>query len=155
MYAEEDPSKVIFETSTRLKVESNRWIFIAFASAAVAAGGLDSTAAVVGYARSRCVGGRERSSRSHRAHRLQARFASCAHEHARHGGALVHNRAGADRQPDDVAHVVKHHSKAQMIGAATDQFKSWLRDDAPFQQITANPKLIREVNMRNIALLED
>ena len=38
MYAEEDPSKVIFETSTRLKVESNRWMLIAFACAAVAAG---------------------------------------------------------------------------------------------------------------------
>jgi hypothetical protein len=29
MYAEEDPSKVIFETSTRLKLESNRWMLIA------------------------------------------------------------------------------------------------------------------------------
>ncbi|QIE30490.1 hypothetical protein SBC2_85670 (plasmid) [Caballeronia sp. SBC2] len=26
MYAEEDPSKVIFETSTRLKLDSNRWM---------------------------------------------------------------------------------------------------------------------------------
>ena len=38
MYAEEDPSKVIFETSTRLKLESNRWMLIAFACAAIAAG---------------------------------------------------------------------------------------------------------------------
>jgi hypothetical protein len=29
-YAEEDPSKVIFETSTRLKLEANRWMLISF-----------------------------------------------------------------------------------------------------------------------------
>ena len=45
--------------------------------------------------------------------------------------------------------------KAQMIGAATGQFRDWLKNDAPFQAITANPKLIREVDVRNIALLED
>jgi hypothetical protein len=38
MYAEEDPSKVIFETSTRLKLEANRWMLIAFGLAVVAAG---------------------------------------------------------------------------------------------------------------------
>jgi type IV secretion system protein VirB5 len=38
MYAEEDPSKVVYETSTRLKVESNRWMLIAFACLGVAAG---------------------------------------------------------------------------------------------------------------------
>lgn len=42
-----------------------------------------------------------------------------------------------------------------MIGAVADQFKSWLRDDALFQAITANPNLIREVNVCNIALPED
>ncbi|WP_238218432.1 VirB8/TrbF family protein, partial [Caballeronia novacaledonica] len=45
--------------------------------------------------------------------------------------------------------------KAQMIGAAAGQFRDWLKADTPFQQITANPKLIREVDVRNIALLED
>ncbi len=29
-YAEEDPSKVIFETSTKLKLEANRWMLISF-----------------------------------------------------------------------------------------------------------------------------
>ncbi len=38
MYAEEDPSKVIYEASTRLKVESNRSMLIAFACAGVATG---------------------------------------------------------------------------------------------------------------------
>ena len=38
MYAEEDPAQVIFETSTRIKVESNRWMLIAFVCAAIAAG---------------------------------------------------------------------------------------------------------------------
>jgi hypothetical protein len=37
-YAEEDPSKVIFETSTRLTLEANRWMLIAFGLALIAAG---------------------------------------------------------------------------------------------------------------------
>ncbi|CAH2806300.1 MAG: Conjugative transfer protein TrbF [uncultured Caballeronia sp.] len=45
--------------------------------------------------------------------------------------------------------------KAQMIGAAVGQFRDWLKNDAPFQAITANPKLTREVDVRNIALFED
>ncbi len=46
--------------------------------------------------------------------------------------------------------------KAQMIGSATGQFRDWLKNDASFQAMTtANPKLIREVDVRNIALLED
>jgi type IV secretory pathway TrbF-like protein len=45
--------------------------------------------------------------------------------------------------------------KAQMIGAGQSQFRDWIKSDAPFQAITANPKLIREVDVRNIALLED
>ena len=43
----------------------------------------------------------------------------------------------------------------EMIGAATGQFRDWLKADAPFQAITANPRLIREVDVRNIALLQD
>ncbi|MFM0053495.1 VirB8 family type IV secretion system protein, partial [Caballeronia grimmiae] len=45
--------------------------------------------------------------------------------------------------------------RAQTIGAAAGQFRDWLKADTPFQQITANPKLIREVDVRDMALLED
>jgi hypothetical protein len=31
--------------------------------------------------------------------------------------------------------------KAQMIGAGQSQFRDWIKSDAPFQAITANPKL--------------
>lgn len=39
MYAEEDPSTVIFETSsTKRKVEKNRWVLMSFVMGSVAAG---------------------------------------------------------------------------------------------------------------------
>jgi type IV secretion system protein VirB5 len=45
--------------------------------------------------------------------------------------------------------------KAMMVGNARNQFGDWIRSDAPFQTITLNPKLVREVRVTNIALLED
>jgi len=45
--------------------------------------------------------------------------------------------------------------KAQMIGAGVSQFAAWLHSDAPFQAISANPKLIRDVQVRSVSLLED
>jgi type IV secretion system protein VirB5 len=38
MYAEDDPSTVIFETSTKLKVEKNRWVLMSFVMGSIAAG---------------------------------------------------------------------------------------------------------------------
>jgi hypothetical protein len=38
MYAEEDPSTVIFETTTKLKVEKNRWVLMSFVMGSIAAG---------------------------------------------------------------------------------------------------------------------
>jgi len=45
--------------------------------------------------------------------------------------------------------------KEQMIGAARNQFGSWLKSDAPFQAISGNPRLVREPNITDISLLED
>jgi VirB8 protein len=45
--------------------------------------------------------------------------------------------------------------KAQMVGNARNQFADWLKNDAPFKAIVANPKLVREVTVTNVSLLED
>ncbi len=157
MYAEEDPSTVIFETSTRLKVESNRWILMSFVLAAIAGGAVwtrqppPSVTRVVGV--SADVSGHpvvtelvayKPDSQATRTSMKDMAIRWFTIE------PVLTDSLQTSRMSANINSV-----KAQMIGAAADQFKGWLHDDAPFQQITANPKLIREVNVRNIALLED
>jgi type IV secretion system protein TrbF len=157
MYAEEDPSKVIFETSTRLKLESNRWMLIAFACAAIAAGAVwtrqppPSVVRVVGVAAD--VTGHPISTDlvayKPDSQALRTHFKDMAIRWFTIEPVLT-DRLETSRMTTNINSV-----KAQMIGAGASQFKAWLNDDAPFQAIIANPKLIREVTVRNIALLED
>ncbi|BDC45297.1 type IV secretion system protein [Paraburkholderia terrae] len=157
MYAEEDPAQVIFETSTKLKVENNRWVLMAFACAAIAAGAVwtrqppPSVTKVVGV--SADVSGHpvvtELVAYKPDSQAIRTSMNDMAVRWFTIEPVLT-DSLQTSRMSANINSV-----KAQMIGVATDQFKSWLRDDAPFQAITANPKLIREVNVRNIALLED
>jgi hypothetical protein len=157
MYAEEDPSRVIFETSTRLKLESNRWMLIAFACAAIAGGAVwtrnppPSVVRVVGV--SSDVTGHpittELVAYKPDSQALRTHFKDMAVRWFTIEPVLT-DRLETSRMTTNINSV-----KAQMIGAGGSQFKEWLSNDAPFQQIVANPKLIREVNVRNIALLED
>jgi type IV secretory pathway TrbF-like protein len=43
----------------------------------------------------------------------------------------------------------------QMEGKAQSSFLEWLKNDAPFEAIAADPKLTRQVTVTNVALLED
>lgn len=45
--------------------------------------------------------------------------------------------------------------KAQMVDNGKNQFAAWVKQDAPFQTITANPKLVREVKVINVSVLDD
>nr|WP_232458120.1 type IV secretion system protein [Burkholderia ubonensis] len=45
--------------------------------------------------------------------------------------------------------------KAKMVGNAKNQLATWISDDKPFDQITTNPKLVREPKVTNVSLLED
>ncbi|WP_244808863.1 type IV secretion system protein [Caballeronia zhejiangensis] len=156
-YAEEDPSQVIFETSTRLTLEANRWMLIAFGLAFIAAGAVwtrqppPSVTRVVGV--SADTGGHpivtelvayKPDSQAVRTtvKDMAVRWFTIE--------PVLSDRLETSRMTANINSV-----KAQMIGAATGQFRDWLRADAPFQAITANPKLIREVDVRNIALLQD
>lgn len=42
-----------------------------------------------------------------------------------------------------------------MLRNAKNQFASWISEDKPFDQITTNPKLVREPKVTNVSLLED
>jgi type IV secretion system protein VirB5 len=157
MYAEEDPSKVIFETVTRLKVETNRWMLMAFGLAAIASGAVwtrqppPSVTRVVGV--SADVSGHpvltELVAYKPDAQAIRASMKDMTVRWFTIEPVLT-DSLQTSRMSANINSV-----KAQMIGVATDQFGSWVLTDAPFQAITANPKLIREVNVRNIALLED
>jgi len=45
--------------------------------------------------------------------------------------------------------------KKQMEGQARSQFDNWFSQDAPYQAILTNPKMLRQVTINNVALLQD
>lgn len=158
MYAEEeDPSKVIFEASTKLKLEANRWMLMAFVLGAVATGAVwtrqppPSVTRVVGVAAD--TSGHpvvtELVSYKPDAQVIRTSMKEMAVRWFTIEPVLT-ERLETSRMTANINSV-----KAQMIGAGQSQFRDWIKSDAPFQAITANPKLIREVEVRNIALLED
>jgi type IV secretory pathway TrbF-like protein len=157
MYADEDPSKIIFETSTRLNIETNHWKLIAFVLGIVAAGAVwtrqppPSVTRVVGV--SADVGGHpittELVAYKPDSQALRTSFMEMTGRWFTIEPILT-DRLETARMTKNINSV-----KAQMIGAGVNQFADWLRSDVPFQAISANPKLIRDVQIRSVSLLED
>jgi type IV secretion system protein TrbF len=156
-YSEEDPEGVIFDMGTRLRVETNHWK-IAFSVAAVIAAGAvwtrqppPSVVKVVGVAAD--AGG----------HPLVKQLAAYKPEDQALRTSMKDSvvrwftiepvtteTVEQSRMARNIRDV-----KAQMIGNAGNQFADWLRADAPYQAIVSNPKLVREVTVTNVSLLED
>ena len=156
-YNEEDPEKVIFDNGTRLRVEANHWKVFSFILAVVAVGAVwtrqPPPSVVKSYGVSADAGG----------HAVVRQLAAYKPE----------DQALRTSMKDSVVRWftiepilsdaiedsrMKHNIdavKAQMLGNGKNQFADWLRTDAPFQQITANPKLVREVKVSNVSLLDD
>jgi type IV secretion system protein TrbF len=157
MYADEDPSKVIFETVTRQRVETNHWKIATFVLAVVALCAINtrqtapSVTRVVGV--SSDVGGHpivtELVAYKPDSQALRTSFKEMTVRWFTIEPILT-ERLETARMTRNINSV-----KAQMIGAGSKQFAEWISTDAPFQAITANPKLIREVEVKNVALLED
>jgi len=141
-YAEEDPSRVIFETSTKLKLEADRWMLISFGLAVIAVGAVwtrqppPSVTRVVGV--SADTGGHpivtelvaykpESQAVRTTVKDMAVRWFTIE--------PVLWDRLETSRMTANINSV-----KAQMIGAAAGQFRDWLKADTPFQQITANPK---------------
>jgi type IV secretory pathway TrbF-like protein len=157
MYADEDPSTIIFETSTRLRLETNHWKIAAFVAAVIAVGAVwtrqppPSVTKVVGV--SADAGGHPVVTElATYKPDSQALRTSCKEMVVRWFTIepVLTDRLETARMTRNINSV-----KAQMIGAGATQFGQWLSEDAPFQAISASPKLVREVDVRNIALLDD
>jgi type IV secretion system protein VirB5 len=156
-YSEEDPEKVIFDMGTRLRVEANHWKLAFFIVGAIAVGAVwtrqPPPSVVKAYGVSADAGG----------HPLVKQLVAYQPE----------DQALRTSMKDDVVRwftiepvttetVEKSRMarnindvKAKMIGNARSQFADWLSMDAPYKAITLNPKLVREVTVTNVSLLED
>jgi type IV secretion system protein TrbF len=156
-YSEEDPEKIIFDRGTRLRVENNHWKLFSFILAIVAAGAVwtrqPPPSVVKSYGISADAGGRplirqlaaykpdDQALRSSIAESVQRWF-------------IIEPVLTPTIETSRLARNINA-VKAQMVNNGKNQFASWLKDDAPFQAITSNPKLVREVKVVNVSVLDD
>jgi type IV secretion system protein VirB5 len=156
-YSEEDPEGVIFDQGTRLRVEANHWKVLCFILAFVAGGAVytrnPAPSVVKAYGVSSDAGG----------HPMVTQLAAYKPDDQATRTSL---RESVERwftiepvMTDDIqtSRMARNINgvKAQMTGNARNQFGDWLKSDAPFQAITSNPKLVREVKVTNVSMLED
>src|SRR5579863_1989414 len=140
-YNEEDPEKVIFDNGTRLRVEANHWKVLCFILAIVAAGAVWTRQPPPSEVKSYGV------SSDPTGHPVVRQLAAYKPE----------DQALRTSMKDSVVRWftiepvlsesiedsrMKHNIdavKAQMVGNGKNQYADWLKTDAPFPQITANP----------------
>lgn len=156
-YSEEDPEQVIFDTSTRLRVEMNHWKIFCFILAVIAGGAVYSRtpapSVVKAYGVSADAGG----------HPVVVRLAAYKPDDQAIRTSLKDSVVRwftiEPVMTDDITHsrmaMNINAVKAQMVGNARNQFGAWLTQDQPFKAITLNPKLVREVKVINVSLLDD
>ncbi|MGF6915867.1 type IV secretion system protein [Paraburkholderia sp. 40] len=156
-YSEDDPEKIIFDMGARLRTEANYWKTFCFILAVIAAGAVYSRnpppSVVKAYGVSSDANG----------HAVVTQLAAYKPDDQAIRTSL---RESVERwwtiEPvltDNIqtSRMAKNINgvKAMMVGNARNQFGDWIKSDAPFQAITLNPKLVREVRVTNVALLED
>lgn len=156
-FAGDDPAQVIFDQRTRLSVETNHWKLFAFVLALVAGAAIltrqPAPSVVKAYGVSADTGGRP-------VVRLLAAYqpddqairASLKETIERWYTIepILTGQVSTSRMKRNIEAV-----KAQMVENATGQFTDWLGNDGPFRQIAENPKLIREVKVLTVSLLQD
>lgn len=156
-YSEDDPEKIIFDVKTRLFVETNHWKIFAAVMAAVALIAVSTRnpppSVVKAYGVSADAAGTPvlRELTTYQPNALAIRVA--IKEMTQRwftiepvlSGDIKHSRMATNIR--DV--------QLQMEGKAQSSFVDWLRNDAPFEAIAADPKLTRQVTVTNVALLED
>jgi type IV secretion system protein TrbF len=156
-YSQDDPEKIIFDMGARLRTEANHWKTFCFILAVVAVGAVYTRnpppSVVKAYGVSSDVNG----------HPVLTQLAAYKPDDQAIRTSL---RESVERwftiEPvltDDIqtSRMAKNINgvKAMMVGNARNQFGAWIKGDAPFQAITLNPKLVREVRVTNVALLDD
>lgn len=156
-FSEEDPEKVIFDASTKLRVEANHWKVASLILGVITAGAVWTRNPPPSIVESYGVSG------DGKGHPLVTHL-----EHYQPNEQEIRTSLNDDvvswftiepvlSKSLDQSRMV--HSitavKAKMIGTARNQFGTWLKTDAPFQAITADPRLVRETVVTDISLLED
>lgn len=157
MYAGDDPAQAIFEQSTRLHVEKNHWKALAFVLGVISVGAIwtrqPAPSVVKAYGVSADAGGHAvvRTLTAYKPDDQAIRTTlKEAVEHWFTIEPVFTNTLEESRLVRNINAV-----KAQMVGNARNQFNDWLKTDAPFQAITANPRLVREPRVVSVSLLND
>jgi type IV secretory pathway TrbF-like protein len=156
-YSEEDPEKIIFDQGTRLRVEVNHWKVFCFVLAVITAGAVYSRqpapSVVKAYGIGADAGGHPVMS-TLTAYKPEDQALRTSMKDSVERWFTIEPVLTDSLESSRMARNINA-VKAQMVGNARNQFGSWLKDDAPFQAITTNPKLVREVKVTNVSLLED
>ncbi|MBB4518282.1 type IV secretion system protein VirB5 [Paraburkholderia fungorum] len=156
-YSQDDPEKIIFDMGARLRTEANHWKTFCFILGIVSVGAVYTRnpppSVVKAYGVASDANG----------HAVVTQLAAYKPDDQAIRTSL---RESVERwwtiepvMTDDIqtSRMAKNINgvKAMMVGNARNQFGDWVKSDAPFQAITLNPKLVREVRVTNVALLED
>jgi len=156
-YSQDDPEKIIFDMGARLRTEANHWKTFCFILGIVSVGAVYTRnpppSVVKAYGVASDANG----------HAVVTQLAAYKPDDQAIRTSL---RESVERwwtiepvMTDDIqtSRMAKNINgvKAMMVGNARNQFGDWVKSDAPFQTITLNPKLVREVRVTNVALLED
>lgn len=156
-YSNEDPEGIIFDRGTRLRVEANHWMLFSFVLAIVAAGAVwtrqPPPSVVKSYGVSSDAGGHPVLTQL-AAYKPEDQALRTSMKDSVERWFTIEPVLTDSLENSRMARNINA-VKAQMVGNARNQFGAWLKEDAPFQAITANPKLVREVRVTNVSLLED
>jgi len=156
-YSEEDPEKIIFDMGARLRTEANHWKTFCFILAFVAGGAVYTRnpppSVVKSYGVSSDANGNA-VVRQLTAYKPDDQAIRTSLRETVERWFTIEPVLTDDIQISRMARNING-VKAMMVGNARNQFADWIRTDAPFQAITLNPRLVREVRVTNVALLED
>lgn len=163
MYAEEDPDKafaqdqIVFNQRTRFSVEANHWKLVCVALLATTIVAIATrqpppsivkaygvSADTSGHAEVRELSAYRPDSQAIRVSLKEMTERWFTIE------PVLHGDIRSSRMALDIKAV-----QLQMEGKAQSQFVSWLKSDAPFEAIAADPKLTREVNVADVSILDD
>ncbi|WDD90287.1 type IV secretion system protein (plasmid) [Burkholderia sp. FERM BP-3421] len=156
-FSNDDPEQVIFDQGTRLRVEANHWKTFCFVLAIIAAGAVYTRqpppSVVKAYGISSDAGGNPlvKQLAAYKPDDQAKRTAIKEDvEHWFTVEPVLTDDIRTSRLAKNINSV-----KGKMVGNARNQFAAWLSEDRPFEQITTNPKLVREPLVTNVSLLDD
>jgi type IV secretion system protein TrbF len=156
-YNEEDPEGVIFDNGTRLRVEANHWKVFSFILGVIAVGAVwtrqPPPSVVKAYGVSADAGGHP-VTRQLTAYKPEDQALRTSMKDSVVAWFTIEPILTDSVEKSRMKHNIDA-VKAQMVGNARNQFADWLKNDVPYQAITLNPKLVREVHVSTVSLLDD